>query len=183
MSPYLRVLLSCILLAIVALGACTAPRNVTAPRSVAGPLPAGPRPTRAARTATPQPPTDEEAIRQLVILEGQGVVSQDIEGLMDLWADDATVIDAKNTPADTTDDARWGGKDALRDRYVVLVFPGAPATAGDPAVKITVDGDKATATGTTTIGSEVSPGGDRWTFVRRDGRWWIESLTYNLESR
>jgi hypothetical protein len=175
MPPYLRVLISCILLAIVALGACTAPRRAAAPASQPVARPAG--------TATPPPATDEEAIRQLVVLEGQDVVSQDIEGLMDLWAVDATVTDAKNTPADTTDDARWSGTDAIRDRYVVLVFPGAPATAGDPAVKITIEGDKATAAGTTTIGSEVSPGGDRWTFVRRDGRWWIESLTYNLEAK
>lgn len=33
------------------------------------------------------------------------------------------------------------------------------------------------------IGREVSPGGDRWRFVRRDGRRWIAGLTYNLELR
>ena len=43
------------------------------------------------------------------------------------------------------------------------------------------EGATATAVGTSTIGAEVSPGGDRWTFVKRDGRWWISSLTYNLE--
>ena len=40
----------------------------------------GPRPTAPLRTPTPQPATDEEAIRQLIASEGQGVVSQDIAG-------------------------------------------------------------------------------------------------------
>ena len=42
-----------------------------------------------ALTPTPQPATAEEAIRQLILLEGQGVVGQDIGGLMNLWAPEA----------------------------------------------------------------------------------------------
>jgi ketosteroid isomerase-like protein len=143
----------------------------------------GSPPTMAARTSTPQPATDEEAIRQLILAEGQGVVSQDIAGLMDLWAAEAVIADAKHTPADPTDDARWTGRDAIRERYVVLVFPGNPLSAGAADVKIEIQGDKATAISTTVIGSEISPGGDRWTFARRDGRWWITGLTYNLEPK
>ncbi len=108
-------------------------------------------------------------------------MAQDIAGLMDLWADDAVITDAKHTPDDATDDATWRGKDAIRSRYVVLVFPGNPQAAGARDVQVQVSGDKATATSTTAIGSEVSRGGDRWSFVKRDGRWWIASLTYNLE--
>lgn len=177
MPSQLRILFSGLLLILVAVGACNAQRPASS---------LGARPTRANYTPTPQPATAEEAIRQLVVLEGRGLVSQDIEGLMGLWAADAVVTDAKHTPDDPTDDARWEGRDAIRERYVVLVFPGNPQTAGDPHVAITVDGEDegatATAIGTTTIGSEVSPGGDRWTFVKRDGRWWISSLTYNLEA-
>jgi ketosteroid isomerase-like protein len=132
-------------------------------------------------TATPQPATDAEAIRQLIVLEGAGVVSQDLAGLMGLWADDAVIADARHTPDDVSDDARWRGRDAIRDRYVVLVFPGAPSSAGAAAIDLAIEGDAATATSTTSIGDEVAPLGDRWTFVRRDGRWWISSLTYNLE--
>ena len=46
-----------------------------------------------------------------------------------------------------------------------------------------IQGDQAAAASTTAIGNEVAPGGDRWTFTRRDGRWWITGLTYNLEPR
>jgi hypothetical protein len=177
MPPYLRVLFSGLLLTLVALGACHAQRPVSS---------LGERPTQASYTPTPQPATAEEAIRQLVVLEGRNLVSQDIEGLMDLWAEDGTVTDAKHTPDDPADDARWEGRDAIRERYVVLVFPGNPQTAGDPNIAITIEGEDdgatATAVGTSTIGGEVSPGGDRWTFVKRDGRWWISSLTYNLET-
>ena len=173
MPPYLRVVLSCVLLVLVALGACNAPQPVSS---------LGVKPTRPNYTPTPQPATAEEAVRQLVVSEGQNLVSQDIEGLMDLWADDATITDAKHTPDNPDDDARWTGKDAIRERYVVLVFPGNPQTAGDPNVQITVEGETALALGTSTIGGELSPGGDRWTFVKRADRWWIASLTYNLEA-
>lgn len=143
----------------------------------------GQKPTSAPRTPTPQPASDEEAIRQLILLEGRGVVEQDIQGLMDLWAPDGMVVDAKHTPDDPGDDARWRGRDAIRERYVVLVFPGNPGIAAPADIQITITGDTASATSTTVIGSEVAVGGDRWEFVKRDGRWWIKSLTYNLETR
>lgn len=127
--------------------------------------------------------SDEEAIRQLILAEGRGVVNQDIAGLMELWSPDAVITDAKHTPSDPNDDARWRGRDAIRSRYVVLVFPGNPQAAGATDITVQVQGDTATAVSTTVIGKEVSPAGDRWTFVKRDGRWWIASLTYNLEPK
>ncbi len=61
--------------------------------------------------------------------------------------------------------------------------PAIRASISPADVKIVIDGDKATATSTTQIGAETSPGGDRWDFVKRDGRWWIAGLTYNLEPK
>lgn len=151
--------------------------------SAAPPAALGPRPTTIARTPTPQPATAEEAIRQLVLLEGQGVVSQDINGLMNLWAADAVIRDAKHTPDNANDDARWQGRDAIRERYVVLVFPGNPGSNSPADITITLAGDTAEAISTTHIGQEISPGGDRWAFVKRDDRWWIGGLTYNLEPK
>ncbi len=170
MALWSRVLVSGVLLALVGLAACGAPAPVQ-PRPVAP----------ATRTPAPQPADPEEAIRQLLRLEGEGVVAQDIDALMALWLAEGVVADAKHTPDNTQDDARWRGHAAIRERYQVLVFPGAPSVAGAVEVQITLDGDKATAVSTTRIGDEVSPGGDRWTFVKRDGRWYIESLMYNLE--
>ena len=161
-------------IALIALAAC-------APGQPASKV--GPRPTTPLRTPTLQPATDEEAIRQLIASEGQGVVSQDIAGLMDLWAVDAVIADAKHTPDDPNDDARWSGRDAIRERYVVLVFPGNPTSAGAADVQIDIRGDQANAVSTTAIGSEIAPGGDRWTFAKQDGRWWITELTYNLEAK
>ncbi len=165
----------CGLVCALLLGACASP--APAPSSL------GQKPTVAPRTPTPQPASDEEAIRQLIAAESQGVVQQDIDGLLDLWALDATITDAKHTPDSPDDDARWRGRDAIRERYVVLVFPGNPTSAGVGDVQLTITGDAATAISTTVIGDEVSPGGDRWEFARRDGRWWIVGLTYNLEAR
>jgi hypothetical protein len=160
------------ILGLVIVAACGSPPRAVTP---------SPAETVAARTATPQPATGEEAIRQLVLLEGQGVVGQDIEGVMGLWAEDARITDARHTPDDASDDALWQGRDAIRERYIVLVFPGAPAVAGATDISVEITGNAASATSTSVIGAEVAPLGDRWTFERRAGRWWITSLTYNLE--
>lgn len=172
MPNLLRSFLSLGLLVLIAVASCSS-------RTPASTL--GEKPTAPPRTVTPQPATDEEAVRRLIELEGAGVVSQDVAGLMDLWAEDAFVADAKHTPDDPGDDAAWRGRDAIRARYVTLVFPGNPQAVGSVDAQISIDGDQAAATSTTRIGNELAPGGDRWTFVKRDGRWWIASLTYNLE--
>jgi ketosteroid isomerase-like protein len=169
---HVRLFVTVVLLVLVVLGACTNPEASSS---------LGVRPTAPVRTRTPQPASNDEAIRQLILLEGQGVVSQDIDGLMALWAPDAVITDAKHTPANPDDDARWQGRDAIRERYVVLVFPGNPASAEAKDIQIVIDGDRAIATSTTNIGGETSPGGDRWAFAKREGRWWITELTYNLE--
>ncbi len=46
----------------------------------------------------PEAADDESSIRALLVAEGEFVVAQNIDALMRLWADDATVADAKNTP-------------------------------------------------------------------------------------
>lgn len=140
-------------------------------------------PTTIVRTPTAVPASDEEAVLQLLAAEGEAVVMLDIERLMDIWADDGAVVDARHTPDDPSDDLTWRGRDAIYQRYVTVVFPGNPLTAGAIDAQVTISGDSAQALATTRIGSEVAPGGDRWTFARRGGRWLITSLTYNLEAK
>jgi len=140
-----------------------------------------PRPTKPPRTPTPVPANDEEAIHQLLAAEGEAVVAEDIERLREIWAPDGVVTDAKHTPDDPSDDTTWRGWDAIRERYVKVVFPGNPEKAGARDIVLSFQGSTAVVTSTTVIGNEVSPGGDRWTFAKRDGRWVITSLTYNLE--
>jgi hypothetical protein len=115
--------------------------------------------------------------------EGTLVVSQQIDPLMALWAADATIVDAKNTPDNTDDDQVWEGRDAIRNRYARIVFPGAPAAVDHSDQQITLNADSTAAVieSTTSIGSEVAPSGDRWEVVARDGCWYLQSLTYNLE--
>ncbi len=166
-----RYFFSAVLLVLLGIASCSAPR--------ASGL--GENSTPTPRVATAQPADNDEAIRQLIAGESAAVVRQDIGALMDLWAEAAVVTDAKHTAGDPSDDATWRGRDAIRSRYLVLVFPGNPQAARARDVQLQISGDRAHATSTTAIGDEVSKGGDRWTFVRRNGRWWIESLIYNLE--
>lgn len=125
--------------------------------------------------------SDEDALRALLVAEGDFVVAQEIDPLIRLWADDGRVVDAKNTPDVADDDQVWDGKDAIRHRYVRTVFPGAPAVIEHGDQTITINGDQAQVESTTTIGSEVAPAGDRWEMARQDGCWYLVSLTYNLE--
>ncbi len=142
---------------------------------------ATPAPAPTPAPAVPLFDDDEAAIRWLLATESRGVVNKDMDLLAAIWAEDAVVIDAKHTPDAPADDARWQGLDAVLDRYVTLVFPGNPTVAAPADVQIIIDGDRAEAVSTTRINDELSPGGDKWTFVKRDGRWFIQSLTYNLE--
>ncbi len=125
---------------------------------------------------------DEAAISALIHAEGGFVAGQDIGGLMALWDSAGAVVDAAHTPGVAEDDQRWDGVDAIRHRYLYLVFPGAPAQATPGQMAVQIDGDQATVTATTQIGDEVSPGGDRWDLVRSPaGCWVIRQLTFNLE--
>jgi hypothetical protein len=127
--------------------------------------------------------SDHETIAAVIRAEGQFVVAQQIDPLMTLWADGASITNAKNTPAAPDDDQLWRDKDAIRHRYVRTVFPGAPQQATPADLQIAQDGERATVIATTQIGAEVSPAGDRWTLVQRSGCWLLENLTYNLEPR
>lgn len=127
--------------------------------------------------------SDKDQIRAVLDAEGELVVTQQIDALMALWADGSRIVDAKNTPDDPSDDQEWLDKDAVRHRYVRIVFPGAPSEASPANLSMEIEGQSATVTSTTQIGAEVSPGGDRWQLAQRDGCWVIEQLTYNLEAK
>lgn len=124
---------------------------------------------------------DEAAINAVLHAEGELVVAQQIDPLLLLWLEEGRVVDAKNTPDNTDDDQSWDGIDAIRHRYVRTVFPGAPTTVQHFDQEITISGDRATVIASTEIGTESSPGGDRWELVKRDGCWYLATLTYNLE--
>ena len=129
----------------------------------------------------PPTTTDQEAIAAILNAESSFVVGQDIDALMRLWTTSGRISDANHTPDNLEDDQTWQGVDAIRHRYVRWVFPGAPATAKPADLIITIEGDRAVVTGTTRIGDEISPAGDRWDIVRIDDCWVIQELVFNLE--
>lgn len=162
---HLRPITTCLLSAVILLAGC-------ATSSTAG----------ACGLALSSGHSDNDAIRAVIEAEGRLIVTQDIDALMALWAEDAYVANARHTPNDATDDQFWRGQDAIRHRYVRTVFPGAPTPAAPPELAIELNGDSAVVTATTRIGNEVAPAGDRWVLVKRNGCWQIASLTYNLEA-
>lgn len=147
--------------------------------------PAAPTPPPAPLTGScslPNVTDDAGAIRALLTAEGEFVVQQNLAPLIALWVDEGRVVDAKNTPDVADDDQIWDGIDAIRHRYVRTVFPGAPAAVDHSDEEVTLDGARAVVQTTTTIGAEISKAGDRWEMVKRDGCWYLASLTYNLEA-
>jgi ketosteroid isomerase-like protein len=146
--------------------------------STGAPPPPGPK-LPIQRTPTPVPANDEEAIRQLIVAEGEAVVQQDIDRLQAMWASDGVVTDANRTPDNASDDKTWKGWAAIRDRYVNIVFPSNPAFAEHPNIRVTITGDTASAVADTKIGTTNVKDNDKWTFRKIDGQWRITSLTFS----
>ena len=113
--------------------------------------------------------TEEEAVTALIITEREATIQHDLTLLGQLWAEDAQIVDGRNTSA-TDDDYRWQGRAALLDRYQVAVFPFdiPPLTTLAADASITINGNKAT----------VLHDNDQWQLVKADQRWWLASLRY-----
>ncbi len=114
-----------------------------------------------------------QALPALVAAERAAARRGDAALLALLWAEEATVRDGRGT-ADPADDYHWRGRAAILDRYRLAVFPSPPPPLPDSALSGAVPqvhGDTAT----------LTVNGDRWRFVRRDGRWWLLELAYSLE--
>jgi ketosteroid isomerase-like protein len=146
------------------------------------PAPPNPNPSQPPRqrTATPVPATDEEAIRQLINAECEAVVQQDVDRLQGMWANDGVVIDANHSKDNTADDVTWKGWDALRDRYVNIIFPSNPTFCEHPDIKVTIGSAEATATSSVKIGVTNCKDCNTWSFSKAGDGWRIVSLTYNL---
>ncbi len=135
------------------------------------------------RTATPVPASDEEAIRQLINAECEAVVQQDVDRLQGMWSNNGVVMDANHTKDNTGDDVTWKNWDALRDRYVNIIFPSNPTFCEHPNIQVTINGNNATATNDLKIGTTNCANCNAWTFVKDGAGWKIASLTYNLQAQ
>ncbi len=144
------------------------------------PPPPGGLPSPRERTPTPVPSSDEEAIRQLIVAEGEAVVQQDIDRLQAMWASDGVVTDANHTPDNPSTYKTWKGWTAIRDRYVNIVFPSNPQFAEHPNIRVTLTGDTASAIADTKIGITNLKDNDRWTLRKISGQWKLTSLTFSL---
>jgi len=112
-----------------------------------------------------------DALPALIQAERQAAIQSDLALLDLLWAEDARIVDGRNTTT-TDDDYIWASRAAILDRYSVAVFPNPPPPLEEPLDLIfEYDGTKATALNTI----------DRWTFVKAKGRWWLSELIYSYK--
>ncbi len=136
--------------------------------------------TTKVRTPTPTPATDEEALRQLINAECEAVVQQDVDRLQAMWSANGLVTDANHTKDNTSDDVTWKNWDALRDRYVNVIFPSNPTFCEHANIQAKVTLPNATATSSVKIGTTNCNDCNIWTFTKGNDGWKITSLTYNL---
>lgn len=130
-------------------------------------------------TAFPPPPaTVPPAIVQeitaatlptLVMIEREASIEGNLPLLASLWAEDGRIVDGRGT-SEQEDDLVWDRRAAILDRYQLAVFPAPPPplTSTEDAI-LTVEGDTAT----------LINQNDRWRFVLREGRWWLQELAYS----
>lgn len=116
--------------------------------------------------------TDDEAITALILTERQAAIDHHLSVLEQLWADDAQIIDGRNSAA-VDDDYHWQGRAAILDRYRVAVFPFVlpPLPALAESTVITITGDHATVQHLT----------DQWQLRKAEGRWWLSELKYSYQ--
>ncbi|NPV06555.1 MAG: hypothetical protein HPY83_01155 [Anaerolineae bacterium] len=136
-------------------------------------------------TATPLPPplgAADEAWA-VVAAEAEAVRQQDIDALAQLWLPDGQVVDVAHTPDTDTDDRRWQGWPAIRERYTHEVFS-YPAEADlgprprSPRPTITVQDGRAEVM---VPGPDGRTPRDRWQLQLVDSSWRIARLEYNLD--
>jgi hypothetical protein len=143
--------------------------------------PTPPSPTRASATATPA--NDTEAIRQLLTTECDAVVHQNIDDLQSIWASDGVITDANHTSDNANDDQVWKKWEAIRDRYINLVFPSNPAFCEHPNLNVHFALPDATATTDVKIGVTNCAGCNAWKLTKGQNGWKITQLTYNLTAQ
>ena len=143
--------------------------------SACGSAPALPSPPPA--TAEPPLPAalaqqdDEQSLLQWIVIEREASIQGNLPLLAALWAEDARIVDGRGS-ASTSDDYLWQGRHAILDRYQLAVFPAPPpplALDELAGATVTANGDSAT----------LINGSDRWRFVHRDNRWWLQELVYS----
>lgn len=133
-----------------------------------------------APTATPPAPaivsaTDASTLPALVVAEREASIAGNLPLLATLWAEDGRIVDGRGS-AEPGDDYIWAGRAAILDRYKLAVFPAPPPPLTLPELAgatVTVEGENAT----------LVNGGDRWRFVQRAGRWWLQELVYSSPAR
>jgi hypothetical protein len=115
-------------------------------------------------------------LMELIVAERSASIVGNLPLLATLWAEDARIVDGRDTPF-PDDDLIWQGRAAILDRYTLAVLPAPPPPLERAAL------DSATlqmqpVTGYPTV-AQVVNGGDRWQLVYRAGRWWLLELVYS----
>ncbi len=135
----------------------------------------------------------DEIFPLLIAEERVLIAARDLEGLAALWDTNAQIIDQRSTE-EPEDDYIWRGIPALLDRYELAVFPFSPPPIEPPSdLVITCRNGQSSPSAAEDENEtacleidfaeglilDAKNGGDLWSFVYREGRWWLLQLRYN----
>jgi cellulose synthase/poly-beta-1,6-N-acetylglucosamine synthase-like glycosyltransferase len=134
------------------------------------------------------PPTSGDAAAAALVREADAVQRQDLKSALSLWYPQGVIRDDRFTPDRTDDDRVWAGLDNIRERYLEefherryrrLSHQGITVTQIAPDQVVIVNDLDAVIETESGIEHVRLPKTDRWTFIRRNGRWCIAMLEIN----
>jgi len=132
-----------------------------------------------------------QVIRSRVYFEKEAALRGDVDRAMRLWSPRGIVRDVNYTPDDTTDDRVWVGADQVRQRYVEEFARHRYLSLRHRNASVVIEGDRAVVVNDLEAKLRTPAGvqevyltkGDRWTFEKEGGRWWLVSLEVNRSPR
>jgi cellulose synthase/poly-beta-1,6-N-acetylglucosamine synthase-like glycosyltransferase len=134
------------------------------------------------------PPTNRDAAAAALMREADAVQRQDLPSTLSLWDPRGVIRDERFTPDTLDDDRLWQGLDSIRERYVEefrerryrwLDHQSISVTLVNPEQAVIVNDLDAIIETVSGIEQVHLPKTDRWTLVRKNGRWRIAMLEIN----
>jgi cellulose synthase/poly-beta-1,6-N-acetylglucosamine synthase-like glycosyltransferase len=133
----------------------------------------------------------ETQVKATLYLEEQAALRGSVERALALWEPNGIVRDANYTPADSSDDRIWSGREGIRQRYVEEFAQHRYLSLAHTSASVVIEGNRAVVVND--LRAELRSGrgvqfvflakGDRWIFHRSPEGWRIAELTVNRAPR
>jgi len=130
-------------------------------------------------------------VKATLYMEEQAALRGSAEAALALWEPDGVIRDANYTPADSSDDRIWSGREGILERYVKEFARHRYLSLAHTSASVVIEKDRAVVVNDLRAELATSDGvqfvflakGDRWVFHRTPDGWKIAELTVNRAPR